>query len=334
MGPKRGQRTAPRGEDERPDDAPEGSRAWSIPLAATISLVPAPAFAADGSPSDFVLMLIVLAAVALALGGGAWAFAEYRSARAARRALAQAIAKARASVAGRDALLSAGREALIVWGSGISDPLTFSGGAQLIEACLTGPDSMPLAVALDALAEQGSPFTMKARTRDGRTINVRGRPAGAFAAVFLEPEPEAAEAEPDYRGVLDALPAPAWLRARDLTLRWANRAFLAATGSASLESAIAENAALDRSERDLSSAARGEQHVVEAKRYAVVGGQRRALAYTLTPLPDGVAGTATDVTPVAEVEAKLQQHIDAHADTLDRLSTAVAIFGPDRRLSF
>jgi signal transduction histidine kinase len=299
-----------------------------------IALLPAPALAADGSDGSFILILIVFAAVALALAGGAWAFAEYRAAQALRRTLAHTASKARAAVGARDALLAAGRESLIVWGSGLADPITFGGGAQLIEACLTGPDAMPLAMALDVLAEQGVPFTMKARTREGRTMNVRGRPAGQFAAVFLEAEPETAEAEADYRGILDALPVPAWVRARDMRLRWANRAFLTATGSASLEAAIADNIALDRSERDLSSAARGEGHVVEAKRYAVAGGQRRALAFTLTPLGDGVAGAAVDVTPVAEAEARLQQHIDAHADTLDRLSTAVAIFGPDKKLNF
>ena len=67
----------------------------------------------------------------------------------------------------------------------------------------------------------------------------------------------------------------------------------------------------------------------------MIGGARRALAFTLTPLDDGsVAGAAVDVTATAEAEARLQQHIDAHQDTLDRLSEAVAIFGPDQRLTF
>ena len=73
----------------------------------------------------------------------------------------------------------------------------------------------------------------------------------------------------------------------------------------------------------------------ESKRFAVVAGQRRALALVDTPLPDGhIAGMAVDVTDLTNAEAKLQQHIDAHADTLDRLATAVAIFGRDQRLSF
>src|SRR5205823_6267283 len=48
----------------------------------------------------------------------------------------------------------------------------------------------------------------------------------------------------------------------------------------------------------------------------------------------GVVGSAIDVTEAAAAEATLQQHIDAHVDTLDKLATAVAIFGRDRELVF
>ena len=47
-----------------------------------------------------------------------------------------------------------------------------------------------------------------------------------------------------------------------------------------------------------------------------------------------MAGSAVDVTEASEAETRLKQHVDAGADTLDRLSTALAIFGPDQRLNF
>ncbi len=54
------------------------------------------------------------------------------------------------------------------------------------------------------------------------------------------------------------------------------------------------------------------------------------------PLPtEGlVVGTAIDVTDIASAEARLQQHIDASSDTLDKLATAVAIFDREQKLSF
>ena len=181
----------------------------------------------------------------------------------------------------------------------------------------------------------GAPFGLDARLPDGRAVAVRGRAAGGYAAVYLEATARASANEADFRAVLEALPLPVWVRDNHLALRWGNRAFVAASDVASLESAFQTDVALDRSERDLASAAHTEHEPVEAKRYAIVGGQRRALALTLAPLKDGdVVGTAIDVTATAEAESRLQQQIDANADTLDRLATAVAIFGPDRKLAF
>ena len=245
------------------------------------------------------------------------------------------VARAQALLSLRDALLSAGHESVIVWGTDIGEPLSFGGAGRMLDDCLAGDDATQLSSVLDALADSGATFAMTARTSDGRRLMVRGRPAGGHAAVFLQPESHARAADTGFRAVLDALPFPVWIRGKDLALKFVNRSFLAASGAASEESALEGNTALDRSERDLASTVRGTKETVEAKRYAVIGGQRRALAFTLSPLPDGrVAGMATDVTPVAEAEAKLQRHIDAHADTLDQLATAVAIFGPDRKLSF
>src|SRR5207344_2996331 len=45
-------------------------------------------------------------------------------------------------------------------------------------------------------------------------------------------------------------------------------------------------------------------------------------------------GSAVDVSEAVQAGARLQQHIDAHSDTLDRLATAVAIFGRDQKLTF
>ena len=67
----------------------------------------------------------------------------------------------------------------------------------------------------------------------------------------------------------------------------------------------------------------------------MVDGQRRALAFTHAPLGNGqIMGTAIDVTDITNAEARLQQHIDASSDTLDKLATAVAIFDRDQKLNF
>lgn len=309
----------------------------SLFFSTVFAFLPSSAFALDllSDPADILLSPLVIAAAALAVAGALWGLSERQAARALRRALRTAVAKARTALAARDAWLAAGRESLLVWGGDLTEPISFGEGAQYMEACLTGPDGTALSTALDALTQSGTTFGMLCRTADGRAVSVRARPAGGSIAVFFLADADAKSEGPDFRAALDALPFPVWLRrGPELALSFVNRAFLAASGAA-LDAALTANFAFDRSEKDLAAAARGENTTMEAKRFAVLGGHRRALAFALNPLPDGnVVGSVLDITELSEADARLQQHLDAHADTLDRLATAVAIFGPDRKLIF
>lgn len=304
--------------------------------------LPSPAWAAD--PVDILIgldggRLVVLSAlaagaVALAIAASLWALAEQRSAQRLRRALRVTGARTRSVVGERDALLGAGREALVVWSRDGSRPFSYGGGEQFLESCLKGPDALVLSTALDDLSDRGVAFRLVVSDAGGRKMVARGRAVGAMAAVWLE-DVAAESAAADFRAILDALPIPVWLRDKGLALSWGNHAFLTSTGAADIEAARAGQMALDKSERDLAASARSQNSVLEARRFAVVGGQRRAITFTEIPLGDaGIIGTAIDVTDVAAAEARLQQHVDAHVDTLDRLATAVAIFGKDQKLTF
>jgi signal transduction histidine kinase len=301
-------------------------------------LAPAPAFAAatDAATQQLlVLGAVTTGAVALAFAAGLWALAEQNRTGKLRRALRQSSARTRAAVGERDALLSAGREALIVWGRDGQAPLTYGSAETLLDNCLKGPDATLVSQALDGLSDRGQGFTLIAHDKDAQEFSVRGRAVGGMAAVWIAAEVAIAKESIDFRGILESLPVPVWLRDRTLSLVWGNKSFLVAAGAADAESATAAQATLDRTERDLAATARNQGTTYEARRFAVVAGQRRALAFTETPLDDkGVVGSAIDVTDLAASEAKLQQHIDAHADTLDKLATAVAIFGRDQKLTF
>ncbi|HWA03318.1 MAG TPA: PAS-domain containing protein [Rhizomicrobium sp.] len=300
--------------------------------------LPMPALAA-GFPfpaeRDWVLAAVTTGAVALAVAAGLWAIAEQNISGGLRRTLRLANSKARAAVGERDALLSAGKEALIVWGRDGSGPYSYGGAEAVIDSCLHGAEAIELSRALDALSEKAEPFSLSAHDRNGLLIDLRGRAVGGMAAVWLEPN-RARKAEGiDFRAVLDALPIPVWLRNKALALTWANRAFAEAAGCASAEQAVADQALLEKSEADLAAAARSDGTLHETRRFAVVGGQRRALSFTHVPLESGaVVGSAIDITESVQADARLQQHVDAHADTLDRLATAVAIFAPDQKLAF
>ncbi|HXI99707.1 MAG TPA: ATP-binding protein [Micropepsaceae bacterium] len=279
-------------------------------------------------------MAIVLASAALGFAGALWALSEYQSTNHLRKALRVATAHARTLLSARDAWLSAGRESLLVWGADMAEPLSFGEGAELMQACLSGPQALELSTALDGLAANGATFALNCATDGGRTIAVRGRPAGGHLAVFFEARSQEAALQLDFRATVNALPMPVWIRGRDQTLAFVNRAFLATAGTTE-EDAMKANVVFDRSERDLAATALSNQETVEAKRFAIIAGHRRALSYTLAPLPEGgVAGAALDVTDVAEAETRLQRHIDAHSDMLHALTTAVVIFGPDQRVNY
>jgi len=276
---------------------------------------------------------MILGALALALAGGLWALAQMRVIWLLRRKLREAGGSARAAIGARDALIAAGRDPLVAWGSEDSPAQSYGPAEAIVESCLAGADAIVLAESLDALADRGAPFLLNVRDEQGRTVTLRGRAVGGMAAVWVETNSGVREV--DYRAILDAVPLPIWLRNPSRALAWGNRAFLAATGQPDVEAAVAAQAAVEKSDRDLASAARSEGHAVESKRFAVVGGQRRALLLTHIPLGDGgVVGTSADVTNLSNAEATLQQHIDAHADTLDKLTTAVAIFDRVQKLTF
>ncbi len=309
----------------------------SVASAASGVLWTGPAGAAVAGDAALATTATVLAvgSVALGLAAGAWALSEHLAARRLRRTLRSAETRARAATGARDALIVAGREAVIVWGRDGAAPRDYGNAEALLQSCLAGAQATTLSEAIDALADRGAAFTLTAQDRDGRAIAIRGRAVGAFVAVWLEEERVAVNSALDFRAVLDALSIPVWLRDRTLSLVWGNRAFLASAGAADIDAAIAQQTSLEKTERDLASAARAEGCALEAKRFAVVGGQRRALAFTHVPLGNGqIVGSTIDVTEIAAAEARLQQHIDASSDTLDKLATAVAIFDREQKLNF
>ena len=296
------------------------------------SVIPGPAMAASLA-TDQIEGLIATGAVALAIAASLWAATLVGVAQRLRRQLQNGTASVRAAIGARDALLSASRDPVVVWNGSDEPTCSYGGAKSTVESCLAGPNSAEVAQALAQLKQNGTPFRLITTDKTGEIVTLHGSPVASMAAVWVEGNQDGSEA--DFSAALDALPIPIWLRDASCTLAWGNRAFLSAVARDDVESAVADQAALERSERDLASTALAEGRAVEAKRFAVIGGQRRALVFTEVPSTTGkVVGAALDVTELSNAEARLQQHIDAHADTLDKLATAVAIFGSDRKLTF
>ena len=156
----------------------------------------------------------------------------------------------------------------------------------------------------------------------------------------LRGEAESRKVENDrLRNLFNALPIPAWWRNTDFNIVDCNSAYADAV-EAGAEVVIAESRELAPSAgkggRDLAIRALASGEAETDERYVVVGGTRRRLAITEQILKGtgDMAGFALDLTEVEEARTELKRHLAAHADLLENLGTAIAIFGADKRLKF
>jgi PAS domain-containing protein len=283
-------------------------------------------------PIDYIMAAFIVSVGLVGVACAIWAVFEHRRFVELRRSVRFERSQSRAALCLRDAIIEAGNESVVALGEDASAPLSFGGGSLKLQACLAGRDASALAQSVNVLLAEGSPFEIAVRTSANRTVITRGLPVGRRAVLYFRDEDPLVPSGVDFRGMLEALPIPVWLRRKDLSLRWANAAFLSAAGMNSLRAAIAENVALDKSERDLAAGVVDGPDVGSAKRYAFIDGKRRSLSFSLCRLKDSsVAGAALDVTNDTDSEASLKV-ADINLRVLDHVDTAIAVFGQDRRL--
>ena len=141
--------------------------------------------------------------------------------------------------------------------------------------------------------------------------------------------------------LLDLLPDPAWLRDPELRLTFCNEAYAVAVEAADAEEAVDRDwqitaGAPDEDDRALARRAADTGEPAEENRHVVIEGERRYLTLCEAPLDrhGHVAGYARDLTRLESAREELKRHLDAQDEVLENLSTAIAIFGPDRRLAF
>lgn len=227
----------------------------------------------------------------------------------------------------------------------------FRSGAKLlaaVEGALSTEEAPAFRKGIAALRETGEPFTMRLALGETGGFIAEGRPLGRETAVWIkEIAPERQEihrlkrelgtAEHElglFQELLDRLPSPVWRRTADLKLGWVNAAYVKAVEAASADAAVEAGVELDRAESALAREAAEKAEPAQERKYVVIGGKRRSLDITETPLSEGLAGFALDATAEDNALQEMMSHVSAHADTLNKLATAVAIFGPDQRLRF
>ncbi|ORE93358.1 Alkaline phosphatase synthesis sensor protein phor [Stappia sp. 22II-S9-Z10] len=221
--------------------------------------------------------------------------------------------------------------------------------------CGTVPDAVtaamrpgaegPLADAVAALARHGTPFTSAmAEDAPGPGRIVAGTLDGGHLTLFVLPEAvESAAAPVDAAARIKDLiaggPFPAWVeRSGDKAAErlWSNAAYARCVGTAAETDGPAPRGAdplLDANAMTQLGAAKADGPVFERVQ-TIVGGERRHLDVA-AELRDGtLAALAVDVTDTVSALTVSARALESHAATFDLLATAIAIYGPDRRLVF
>lgn len=203
-----------------------------------------------------------------------------------------------------------------------------------------------LATSLAELRSSGRAFNIGIKTLKGELLEADGRAAGGLATLRIRPligeRRQMTELSFDasklgrqverLSTILDSAPFPAWINGKDDALLWANKSYVAALEVSSFEAAQRAKGLMKASEIDVSRADPAKNLL--GRVHAVQQGNRRAYNIHQMPVDDGVAGFAIDVTALENAEKELDRHVRAHTSTLDKLDTAIAIFGPDQRLRF
>ena len=259
-----------------------------------------------------------------------------------------------------ESALQSESQVLLTWSGTSDEPERMVGtmhGAASIPATIVGVLQFPswlerdsasrMAQELAQLRRSGAPFNFGIKTLQGELLEADGRAAGTMTALRFRPlagqRLEASETLYDAHkltrqverlsAILDSAPFPIWLSSPNGQLSWVNRAYVEATESESGDLVLRDNVALskpdaiDRGKADPASALIGRAKAVQK-------GKLRAFNIHQLALEQGNVSFAVDVTSLEDTERELERHINAHAATLDNLTTAIAIFGPDQRLSF
>ena len=206
-----------------------------------------------------------------------------------------------------------------------------------------------LKAGLDALFADGRPFNLLLKTGAGGHLEADGRAAGARAVLrmrdvagykrdllkIIDQHRQLARDIRSSRALLNALPMPVWLKSPSGRIEWVNKAYVAAVEAAD-ETEVREQQIelLESRQRAALDPHIAKREPVTKRMPLIVGGGLKPHDVVAVPLEDTIASAAIDVTALETAQGELDRQIEAYDRTLDRVSSAVAIFGPDQRLSF
>jgi signal transduction histidine kinase len=306
---------------------------------------------------EVIQFSMFLGAMGAALLSAVWLIRERGKIAGENKNLRARVSDLSASLQRADALLASRDNRVVIWDRAAEKPeiignLPVSSGAPMDRASFLafGRWLLPLsAAALDrsiaALRDKAAAFDIAIETNSGMPLEVQGRTSGASAFVRFVSLGELQSAHARLKtefdelnaayltlsALFDALPMPAWRRGLDGAVNWANRAYRALTEAGS----SAEAAELfGEQAREQIVRQRDRHGLFSDQLSAVAGGNRHVFKVTDLSTAAGSGGIALDISDQEIIREEFERTLQSHADTLDQLTTAVAMFDAAQKLRF
>ncbi len=199
------------------------------------------------------------------------------------------------------------------------------------------------------LREKQRAFDLVVETQAGSPLDVQGRQGSGYvlvrfssalgsqqeqARLRLANQQIAAEHD-DLLALIDRLDMPFWIRGGDGRLKWVNKAYATAVEMPDAEAAVRHARELlgTQAREDISRHHRGDSTYAD-QLSTVIKGDRHVLSVIDHVGTSGSVGLGSDISEIQGLRDQLKRADANHAETLNRLTTAVAIFDSNQKLKF
>jgi signal transduction histidine kinase len=269
------------------------------------------------------------------------------------------IAMLRAELDRANALLASEPQVMVDWPPGSDEP-SIEGDPAIVGVAaphrvlafgswLDAGKARAMEQAVEALRTRGEGFSVSFTTLAGRPIEAQGRAVAGRAVLrlkdaggikrdlldLLERHEALLSEVASLRALIERLPSPVWTRDAAGRLTFVNAAYAHAVETLNAADAVDRRLELlDNAARENIARARTAGGAYAGRLPAVVAGTRRSFDVLDFRTETGSAGLAIDATEAETMRSALARMVDAHRRTLDALSTGVAMFGAEHRLTF
>ena len=200
--------------------------------------------------------------------------------------------------------------------------------------------------ALAALRDRGVVFEVSLRTITGQEVEALGRRTGTISFVrftglsslsaenarLKREHEDLAKTHSLFVALVENLPFPAWQREPDGTLAWTNKAYLATLDKDRGRDAGRDKELFGTQARELIERKRLADGNFKDRVSTVIGSDRSVFDVIDVSGAGGSMGLANDVTAQDALREEFERTLQAQSDTLNQLTTAVAIFDANQKL--